>query len=95
MKEELIIIQEYIRHSDIEPQFIALLEENDLIHVYEVDDERCLHCDDLPEIEKYARLYYDLSINMEGIDAIHHLLDRIREMQGEMQNLRNKLNFLE
>jgi hypothetical protein len=46
-------------------------------------------------VERYARLYYDLSINMEGIDAIHHLLDRIYVMQDEMRSLRNQLRFLE
>lgn len=95
MKTDLIIITEYIRHSGIEPQFISLLEENDLIQVYDLDNDRFLHCDDLPYIERYARMYYDLSINMEGIDAIHHLLDRIHDMQDEMKNLRNQLRFFQ
>ncbi|MDR0865908.1 MAG: chaperone modulator CbpM [Candidatus Symbiothrix sp.] len=95
MKTELIIINEYIQHSNIEPQFIALLEENELIHVQEIDNERFLDPDELTDVERYARLYYDLSINIEGIDAIHHLLDRINYLQNEMKDMRNKLRFLE
>lgn len=95
MEAELIIVSEYIKYSNIEDSFINLLEENELIHIYEVDDRRFLHHHELPEIEKYARMYYDLSINMEGIDVIHHLLERIREMQDEMKDLRGKLRFFE
>ncbi len=95
MEKNFIIINDYINYSDIEPQFIALLEENDLIHVYEVENERFLHSDELSDIEKYARMYYDLSINIEGIDVIHNLLDRINEMQEEMTVLRRRLLFLE
>lgn len=95
MDREWIVIEEYIQYSHVEPRFIALLEENELIRIYEMNDKRFIAHDDLPCIEKYARMYYDLSINMEGIDAIHHLLDRINELQEEMKMLRNRLDFFE
>ena len=93
--ENLIIIEEYIQHSHIEPQFIALLEENDLIHPKEIENRRCLHPDELDNLECYARLHYDLSINIEGIDVIHNLLDRINALQEEMRDLRNRLRLWE
>jgi len=93
--EELIIIEEFIRHSHIEPQFIALLEENELIHTQEIEDKHYLHPDELDNLESYARMYYDLSINIEGIDAIHHLLGRIQLLQEEMRELRNRLQIWE
>ena len=95
MKAEYIIIREYIEHCRIEPQFISLLEENGLIHIHEIENERFLHTEELANVERYARMYYDLSINIEGIDAIHHLLKRIHHMQSEMKDLRNQLRFLE
>jgi len=93
--EDFIIIEEYIRHSHIEPQFIALLEENDLIHTQEIENRRYLHPDELTDLESYARMYYDLSINIEGIDAIHHLLERIRILQEEMRELHSRLQLWE
>lgn len=95
MKTELIIISEYCRQSDIEPSFIALLEENGLIHIQEIESERFLHQEELPYLERYARWYYDLSINIEGIDAIRHLLDRIDDLQCEINDLRNQIRFFE
>ena len=95
METELIIVREYIRHSNIEPQFIALLEENELIHIQEIDNERFINCNELAELERYAHLYYDLSINVEGIDTIRHLLEKINLLQNEMKSLRNQLRFFE
>ena len=95
MNTELIIVREYIQQAEIEPQFIALLEENGLIHIREIENERFLDPDELPKVERYARMYYDLSINIEGIDAIRHLLNRMHALQDEMNDLRNKLRFLE
>lgn len=95
MDTDLILISEYIKLSNIEPSFIELLEENELIRIHKSDDARCLHCDELPQVEMYARMYYDLSINMEGIDVIHHLLDRINNLHQEVRDLRNRMRFFE
>ena len=40
-------------------------------------------------------MYYDLSINIEGIDAIQHLLERIKQLQKEVDILKNKLKLYE
>ena len=56
--------------------------------------ERYLTFTQLPEVERYSRMYYDLSINIEGIDAIHHLLQRMEEMQNELHELRSQLRLI-
>lgn len=40
-------------------------------------------------------MYYDLSINLEGIDAIHHLLKRVEQLQDEIFRLKNRLHLYE
>jgi len=95
MKTELIVIDEYIQHADIEPNFIHLLEENGLIHIQIIENKRFLDTEELIELERYARLYYDLSINIEGIDVIRHLLGRIDKLQNEMKSLRSRLRLFE
>ena len=47
----------------------------------------------LGELERYTHLYYDLSINIEGIDAIRHLLRRIEDLQERVRKLENELHF--
>lgn len=76
MQNDLIIISEYCNHCNIEPSFILMLGEDGLIDIEEIDNRSCFPAAQLRELERYAHLYYDLSINVEGIDAIRHLLTR-------------------
>ena len=91
MQTELIIVSDYCHKCHIEPSFIELLEEGGLINVRTEDGKHYLLVSQLPELERYSRMYYDLSINMEGIDAIHHLLERMEVMRREMDLLRKQL----
>ena len=91
MQTELIIVSEYCQKCHIEPSFIDMLKEGGLIETRTEGGEHYLLLSQLPEVERYSRMYYDLSINMEGIDAIHHLLVRIEEMQREIDSLQKQL----
>lgn len=95
MQNELIIVSEYCRKCHIESSFIDLLQEGGLIELRTEGGERYLSYTQLPELERYSRLYYDLSINIEGIDAIHHLLQRMDEMQRELHELRSQLRLFQ
>ena len=68
MQTELIIVSEYCHKCHIEPSFIEMLEEGGLINVHTEGGEHYLLLSELPNVERYSRMYYDLSINMEGID---------------------------
>ena len=93
MQTELIIVSEYCQKCHIEPSFIDLLEEGGLIEVRAEAGEHYLLVAQLPEVERYSRMYYDLSINIEGIDAIHHLLERMEGMRREINSLHNRLSL--
>ena len=93
MQNELIIVSEYCSKCHIEPSFIDMLQEGGLIDIQMEEGERYLLFSQLPDVERYSRMYCDLSINMEGIDAIHHLLERLEEMQQEIHSLRSRLRL--
>lgn len=95
MQTDLIIVSEYCRKCDIDPSFILLLEEEGLIDLDTVEGEKYLLSSQLRNVEQYIRMYYDLSINIEGIDAIHHLLNRMEALRQEMIRLRNRLRLYE
>jgi len=42
-------------------------------------------------LKTFVRLHYDLDINLEGLETINHLLEKIEEMQMEILKLRNKV----
>lgn len=95
MQNELIIVNEYCNKCHIEPEFIGMLQEGGLIDVLTQNGIQYLTTDELPDVERYSRLYYDLDINMEGIDAIRHLLERMGEMQREIEYLHNRLRLFD
>ena len=94
METDLIIVSEYCQKCHIDPSFIVLLEDGGLIDVRIIGDEHYLLLSQLQELERYTRMYYDLSINIEGIDAIRHLLERMKDMQNEMDRLKQELRVL-
>ena len=40
-------------------------------------------------------MHYDLKINLEGIDAIYHLLNKIETLQQNLTATQNKLRLFE
>lgn len=95
METDLIILDEYCRICHVEPSFLSMLEKSGLIEINTVEGERCLPTSQLDDVERYARMYYDLSINVEGIEAIHHLLGRVELLQEEIKRLKNRLQLYE
>ena len=84
MQTELIIVSEYCQKCHIEPSFIEMLEEGGLINVRTEAGKHYLLVSELPNVERYSRMYYDLSINMEGIDAIHHMIREITSLRKQL-----------
>lgn len=95
MNSELIIIREYCIQNQVEPDFIIQLEDEGLIQVSIVEDERYIHISQLKHLDQYVRWYYDLSINVAGIDVIQNLLDKIDDMQEEILKLKEQLRLID
>lgn len=85
---------EFCNHYHVELSFISALHQSGLIALVE-EEEPLIPVDQLTELEKYARLHYELEINPEGIEAITYLLQRINAMQAEMNNLKARLQLYE
>ena len=90
-QEELIPVKDFCIHHNIEYSFISSLEDSGLISITSVKRSSFIHVDEIHKLEKFVRLHYDLEINLEGIETINYLLERIEKMQKEIVNLKNKL----
>jgi len=95
METQLITITEYCVNYNVEPDFIGSLEDSGIIILTVVDTEKYIHIEQLSELEKYIHLHYDLHINIEGIDAIRHLLEKVDQMQNEILQLKSRLHLHE
>lgn len=93
--KDLISIDEFCSSHQIEYSFISSLQDYGLIEITTVSQMRFIDENQLEQLEKIMRLYNDLGINLEGIDTITHLLQRISAMQAEITALRNRLSLYE
>lgn len=87
---------QFCRHHQIEFSFVQSLQELGLLHAERAPDEDWLVAsDDLDRLESLVRLHYDLQINIEGLDAIEHLLEQLQALQQEVGRLRSRLRLYE
>lgn len=94
-KDNLIALDEFCFSHNIEVSFIISLQQNGLIEINTIDERGFVDASQLQNLEKYLRFYYDLDINLEGIETITHLLQRINSLQEENISLRNRLRRYE
>jgi len=93
--ENLIAVNEFCINHNIEISFISSLQQNGLIEIFTIEESGFIDPIQLQQLEKFVRLYYDLDINLEGIETITHLLQRIISMQDEIVALKNRLRLYE
>ena len=91
----LISTEEFCINHQIEISFISSLQEFGLVEVTTIKESSYIDVNQLQKLEKILRLYYDLDINIEGIEAITHLLNRVNDMQQEITALKNRLSLYE
>jgi hypothetical protein len=94
-KENLIAINDFCNKHNIEISFIGSLQQTGLIEVTTREETMFIDAGQLQQLEKYICFYYELDINLEGIETITHLLQRINAMQDEIITLKNRLRFYE
>ena len=93
--EYLVPVEEFCARHDIEISFISTLQQTGLIEITTIKETEFIDTDQLQQLEKYIRFYYELDINLEGIETIMHLLQRMNNMQNDINDLRNKLRLFE
>ncbi len=93
--DELILADEFCSYYNAEISFLNSLQQFGLIQITSVEETYYIPHTELKKLEQLTRLHYDLNINLEGLDAITHLLEKVTELQSEITILKNKLSFHE
>ncbi|MBN9350652.1 MAG: hypothetical protein J0H55_08200 [Chitinophagaceae bacterium] len=88
MDQEMITIEDFCQYYRAEITFIRSLEDSGLIAFIQKDDIDYIGFDEMPRLEKFVRMHYDLDINVEGLETIDHLLQKIEELQREVLQFR-------
>ena len=93
--EEIISIETFCSYYNVEQSFVETLESYGLISISSREEKRFIIVEEVVELEKYSRMYYDLNINVPGIEALKHMLEKLKELQQEADNLRARLRIYE
>jgi hypothetical protein len=93
--EDFIPVSDFCTKQNIEISFIYSLQETGLIEITTIEETGYIHTNQLQALERFIHLYYEMDINLEGIETISHLLQRINYMQDEITALKNRLRLYE
>lgn len=86
--EKDILVEECCRYYSIETSFVKTLNEVGLIELKQTNELYYINYNQLSRLEKFMHLHYDMDINVPGIEAINHLLEKIAMLQNELRTLR-------
>jgi chaperone modulatory protein CbpM len=93
--DKLVDINELCVSYNIEFSLVSSLQDNGLIELITVDDNWFIEQEQLYLLERCISLHYDLDINLEGIETINYLLEKISSLQEEVVELKNRLRLYE
>jgi len=94
-KEHLIATSDFCVYYNVERTFITSLQEAGLVQITVMNEATYIPETELQKLEKMIHLHHDLEINIAGIEAITHLLDRVEQMQANVRSLKNRLRLYE
>ena len=94
-RKDLIPAEEICVRYKVERQFVSSLNQSGIIEIVKFEETEYIHCDHLADFEKMRRLHTELDINLEGLEAIAHLLRQIEDLQKDNRQLKNRLGIYE
>lgn len=94
-KQHFIAADTFCLNHQIDYHFIQLLHQNGLLETREEAETIYIPEEQLPALERMVRLHFEMDINLEGIETINYLLQRMEAMQQEIVQLKNRIGFYE
>jgi hypothetical protein len=90
---KLIHIQQVCTHCKVDLSFIQTLHELGHVNLIIESNDHYIEEEQLKALESLIFFHTDLQINIEGVDAIAHLLNKIENLQNELTAAKNKLSL--
>jgi chaperone modulatory protein CbpM len=93
--ENFIPLATLCTHYHIEMAFFDSLNEVGLIEIESIEESHYIHAERISEVERIIRLRNDLHLNLEGIDVVLNLLQKMDQLQHELTSAQNRLRLYE
>ena len=79
----------------IEISFFKELNEEGLIELVSRQNSMYVHEEKLYKVERIIRIHRELNVNIEGIDVVLNLLDKVDKLQNEVYSMQSRLRLYE
>ncbi|WP_426064664.1 chaperone modulator CbpM [Flavobacterium sp. DSP2-3-1] len=93
--ENLIPIPVLCDYYEVKLSFFTNLSDMGLLEIKTIETSQYIDSDAVYEIEKMVRMHQELNVNIEGIDIVFNLLQKIDALQNELTALKNRLRLYE
>ena len=94
-QEPVYMISIAAQLTGLHPQTVRLYERLGLVSPRRVSNKNRLYCDaDIERLLQIRRFTQDMGVNLAGVEVILELLQKIDNMQQEIEDLRRELNAL-
>lgn len=95
MEADQIALVEFCIFHQAEESLVISLSESGLVDLVFVNSKAYIPSSQIEKLEKFFRLYYDLNINVEGIETIVYLQHKLEELNEKLVRVTNRLQFYE
>lgn len=92
---EMILATEFCMYHQIEMSFIYSLKNCGLLLTVIIEEQLYIPVNELKSLESMLLFYNTLDINLEGIETVTYLLQKINNLQQQILELNNKLSVYE
>lgn len=89
----LIRVEQVCSNCNVDISFIENIHDLGHIELIVEHNNHFINEEQLKSLESLIFFHTELQINIEGIDAIAHLLKKIENLQNELTVAKNKLSF--
>jgi len=93
--ENFIPLKQLSTHYEVEVSFFNNLSEMGLIEINTIEQTHYVQEDKIRDIEKMIRMHHELDLNIESIDVVFNLLQKINSLQSELLAAKNRLKMYE
>ena len=94
-ENEYVALVELCECYQVEYHFFEDLQKVGLVEIINIDQDHYLPIELIDRVEKIVRLHQDLRVNIEGIDVVMNLLQKMDALQEELNEMRNRLGIYE
>jgi len=94
-KEKLILINQLCAHYQVEMSLFSELHDFGIIEIITIENSCFIPENKISVVEKVVRMQKDLNINLEGVVTVLNLLDKINDLQIELNTIKNRLRLYE